>query len=275
MARGNAKRDVSAPGGTKWAAKSRETARVLALETSSPDCSVALYLAGEIHERCAPEPLAHARYALSLSDTLLAEAGLRLADLDLICFGRGPGSFIGLRVAAGMAQGLAYAADLPLAPISSLAALAQAAPGVRLLCAMDARMGQVYWAAYQRDSTGTVRLQDKESLCSPETVPRPPGSERDWIGVGDAWKACGPQLGARLGRHLAAVRKDHHRPRASGLLPLALDHLESGELLPPERGLPHYLREQVAHRPPTDTEGPGHAAVPPNSKKDSKLRTPS
>ncbi len=226
----------------------RKAARVLALETSTADCSAALYLGGELRERLAPEPLAHSRYALRLCEELLAEAGLRLNDLHLLCFGCGPGSFIGLRVAAGVAQGLAYATGIPLAPVSSLAALAQAAPGERLLCATDARMGELYWAAYRRGPNGAVRVQGEEALLSPKDVPQPPGRNA-WLGVGDAWEEHGRMLRARLGERLGGVETRHQRPRAAGLLPLALESLEDDTPPPPEQGLPRYLRDQVAHPP--------------------------
>ena len=128
-------------------------ARLLALETSSERCSVALWWEGALSERQVDLPREHNRQLLGLIEALMAEHDARFGELDAIAFGAGPGSFTGLRIACGVAQGLALGAEIGVLPVSSLAALAHAAalrhPQQRVLTAVDARMGEIYWCGYQ------------------------------------------------------------------------------------------------------------------------------
>ncbi|MDM8563559.1 tRNA (adenosine(37)-N6)-threonylcarbamoyltransferase complex dimerization subunit type 1 TsaB, partial [Candidatus Marithioploca araucensis] len=141
--------------------------KLLAFDASSPACSCALYLDGEITERYEIAPRQHAALILPMADELLTEAGLKPIELEGIAFGRGPGSFTGLRIASGVAQGIAFAADIPVAPISSLATLAQAAyienGAQKVLAAIDARMSEVYWGMYVIDKQGIMRCEGEES----------------------------------------------------------------------------------------------------------------
>src|SRR3569833_3307602 len=132
--------------------------KLLAIDTATEACSAALYLDGAVNKRYVLAPREHALLILPMIDELLRDANLSPLELDAVAFGRGPGAFTGLRIAAGVAQGIAYGADLPVVPVSSLAALAQGCyreRGVtRVLATIDARIGEVYWGAYRLGSDG-------------------------------------------------------------------------------------------------------------------------
>ena len=221
--------------------------RVLALETATEACSVALWLDGAIIERHEIAPRGHADRVLAMMEAVLAEGGVALRDLDGIGFGRGPGAFTGVRIAAGVAQGSAFGADLPVAPVSTLAALAR---GVlvedtteRVLAAIDARKGEVYWGAYQRAGDGTVISSVEECVVSPEQVPIPDGA--GWFGAGTGWGAYHVALSERLGDRLVGW-EDDRLPRARDVAALAAERLALGEGLPAEAAAPVYLRDRVA-----------------------------
>ena len=142
--------------------------KILALDTATEACSAALLSGdGSVYERHDIAPRRHAELILPMVDGILTEAGLGLNDLDAIAFGRGPGAFTGVRIAAGVTQGLALGAGLPVIPVSSLAALAQPALGKAaiVLPAIDARMGEVYWAAYESDQDGLVTALAGEQVA--------------------------------------------------------------------------------------------------------------
>lgn len=149
--------------------------KILALDAVTEACSAALWNDGEVRARYTVAPREHTRLILPMVDELLQEADLKLADLDLIAFDRGPGSFTGIRVTLSVVQGLAFATGLPVLPVSSLAALAQAAYRVngveRVLGLIDARMGELYWGKYQRDGALMV-LQDEEGVAPLAAIPR-------------------------------------------------------------------------------------------------------
>lgn len=225
---------------------------LLAFETSSSMGTVALSSASGLSERAIATPREQTDLMLPLVDELLREANLRLADLDAIVFGRGPGSFTGLRVSAALAQGLALAADLPVITVSSLQALAQRAwreLGITTsLACVDARMGEVYSAGYAvRD--GRAYLVGEERLGSPESVALP--SATAWSGP---WAAIGNGCAAHadaLAPLLAAAERlvPDLLPAARDLLPQAVEDFEAGRLLTPETALPVYLRNEDAwHR---------------------------
>jgi tRNA threonylcarbamoyladenosine biosynthesis protein TsaB len=130
---------------------------ILALDTSTEACSVAIWSDGAVTDRF-EYGTQHSERILAMVDELLAESGFALARFDAIAFGRGPGSFTGLRIGAGVAQGLAFGADIPVTPISSLAALAQGVDAPRVLAAFDARMNQVYCGAYVKNAQGIIEL---------------------------------------------------------------------------------------------------------------------
>jgi len=225
--------------------------RILAIETASEACSAALFVDGEVRERFEIAPRGHAALILPYAQSLLDEAGLALQQLDAIAFGRGPGSFTGLRIAAGMAQGIAFGADLPVVAVSTLAALAQGTlreHGVRqVMAALDARMKEVYWACYRGAEQGMVALMGDECVCDPAQVPLPGVGDR-WVGAGSGWAAYGEVLSARCGFPTADVYAQQ-QPHAADVARLAVRGLEQGEAVAAEQALPVYLRDNVADKP--------------------------
>lgn len=224
--------------------------KLLAIDTSTEACSAALLIANEISDRYRLAPREHTQLILPMIDELMREADLRPGDLDVVAFGRGPGAFTGLRIAASVAQGIAFAADLPVVPVSSLAALAQ---GVcremgyaRVLAAIDARIQEVYWGAYQRDERGLVRLCGEELICSPLQVPLPAGD--GWYGAGSGWKAYLAPLRQRLGVALNAWEGQRY-PLARDVAVLAAAEYLHGVAVDAEQALPVYLRDEVAFKP--------------------------
>jgi len=174
---------------------------------------------------------------------VLAEAGLTLKQLDAIAFGRGPGSFTGLRIGAGVTQGLAFGADLPVVPVSSLAALAQGLDVPKVLAAYDARMQQVYWGAYVRNTQGLMELAGSEIVIAPKDVPLPEGA--DWTGAGSGWDQYAGELSLRLGDKVKEWRRQCF-PRARYVAELGAAAFQAGQAVPPEQALPVYVRDEVA-----------------------------
>jgi tRNA threonylcarbamoyladenosine biosynthesis protein TsaB len=216
--------------------------KLLAFETSTEACSVALWLDGAVHERFELAPRRHAELALPWAQQLLAEAGVAKAQLDAIAVGRGPGAFTGVRLGVAIAQGIALALDRPVVPVSTLAALAWPAAGERILAAIDARMGEVYLAAFQRQGDG-LRLLQPEAVARPDAAALPEGD--GWHGVGTGFGAVDGTLPARLGARLASVDADA-LPHAGDVARLAAMAFARGEAVAPERLEPAYLRDKVA-----------------------------
>ena len=221
--------------------------KILALDTSTDACSAALLIGTEVREDFKLAPREHARLILPMVDGLLAEAGLRLSQLDAIAFGRGPGSFTGLRITAGVAQGLAFGVDLPVLPISTLAALAQGAHidlGLtRVLAALDARMNEVYWGVYQINGAGVMELHGEEQVSVPDKVVLP--LDGKWHGVGSGWKEHGAALRERCGALVQTVMPER-LPRARDIALLGVTTLQRGLAVSAEQALPVYLRNKVA-----------------------------
>ena len=221
--------------------------RILAIETATSACSAALLVEGEIRERYALAPRQHATLILPMIESLLVEAGITVAQLDAIAFGRGPGSFTGVRIAASVVQGIAFAADRPVVPVSTLAALAlggQRETGqARVLAALDARKDEVYWGSYLYTDDGTLELQGEEVVCAPAAIALPVAG--DWIGVGSGWDSYGPLLLQRLGERVVRMVPDLE-PRAADVARLSLDAFLQGRAVAPEQAIPVYLRNNVA-----------------------------
>lgn len=216
--------------------------KILALDASTEACSVALWTDGEVRERFETGNQ-HSERILPMVREILTEGGQALTQLDAIAFGRGPGSFTGLRICAGVVQGLAFGADLPVIPVSSLAALAQGADAPRVLAAFDARMHQVYWGAYVRNAQDIVDIVGEEKVLTPVQVPVP--DDAGWVGVGSGWDQYAASLSARLKNRVTAWRAQCF-PRARFVAQLGADLYEKGTVLKPEQALPIYLRDDVA-----------------------------
>ena len=224
--------------------------RLLALETATEACSVALWLDGEVVERFQLAPRRHAELALPWAGELLAAAGVARSQLDAVAVGRGPGAFTGVRLAIALAQGIALALDRPLLPVSTLAALAMRSGGERVLAAIDARMGEVYVAAYRRrDDLPPEPLPapygDERVLPPAEAALPADGASRDWHGVGTGFDAVEGTLRRQLGDRLASVAA-HELPHAADVARLGAAAFARGEAVAPERVEPAYLRNNVA-----------------------------
>ena len=226
---------------------------LLGIDTSNGACSVALWLDGECRQRYQVAPRGHGALLLPMVESLLAEAGMAATGLDALVLGRGPGSFTGLRIAAGVVQGLAFALDRPVVPVSSLAALAQGSldgegkPAMRVLTAFDARMGEVYWGVWQRDADGLVALLGSEAVLVPEQVAV--GLKHcDWIGVGEGWQAHREALlaaAAASGSRVTLMDEPLY-PAARHLLELGVAAWRRGESVDAAQAMPVYLRNKVA-----------------------------
>jgi len=218
--------------------------KLIAFDTSTEFCSAALWLDGATASREQHAGQSHSELLLPMIDRLLAEAGLKLAQLDAVAFGEGPGAFTGLRIACGVAQGLAFGADLPVIGVGTLLALAEAAGGERAVCAIDARMREVYHAAYRRDA-GEWRTVHAPSLCAPEQAPELPDGE--WTACGNGFAAYRDALLARYGGRLARIEAGRV-PHAREIARLAAPMLARGLGIAAERAAPVYLRDKVALR---------------------------
>jgi len=220
---------------------------LLALDTATEACSAALLANGGVRERFEVIGRGHAERLLPMADALLAGAGLAVGDLDAIAFGRGPGGFTGLRIAAGVAQGLAAGARLPVVPISNLAAVAAAAArdsgATHVLACLDARMGEVYWASFRRDGNALQAIGE-ERLSKPDHVlPPEPGP---WRGAGSGFAAY-PAIAERLGDRLAGSDAGL-LPHAADIARLAAVEFAAGRSVAAARALPVYLRDDVVHK---------------------------
>ncbi|MET0027461.1 MAG: tRNA (adenosine(37)-N6)-threonylcarbamoyltransferase complex dimerization subunit type 1 TsaB [Candidatus Thiodiazotropha sp.] len=224
--------------------------KILAIETATEACSAALLIDQEITLRHTVKPRGHSELVLGMMDELLTEAGMKITGLDALAFGRGPGSFTGVRIATGVIQGAALGADLPVVPVSTLAALAQR--GYRelgqscLLPAYDARMGELYWAAYRLGERGLVEPIIAEQVATADQVELP--DDGGWYGVGSGWGCCAEPLQARLGGQLLGFTDEFHCS-AEDVARLAVEDFRLGRAVAPELALPVYLRNQVAQKP--------------------------
>lgn len=216
--------------------------RILAFDTSTEYLSLALLLDGETLSRDLRAGQQHSELILPMTQALLAEAGVALRDLDCIAFGQGPGSFTGLRIGCGVAQGLAFGADLPLAPVSTLLALAQGSGHDSVVACLDARMGEVYHAIFQREQQAWLTMSDA-GLYSPQDVPAVEGDH--WAGVGSGFSAYHEQLSARYADRLQHIDGTRF-PHAQDIATLAAAMVEAGQTVAPEHAAPLYIRDKVA-----------------------------
>jgi len=223
--------------------------KILALDTSTEVCSIALQIGDEVLTRFDDSGQKNTDIILPMIDTLMAEAELKPQGLDLIAFARGPGSFTGVRVATGIAQGIAYGADLPVAAISTLAMLAQGAyekTGQSRICTInDARMKEVYASAYEFDSAGQGVEVLAERVCKPETLEALAWT--DGLLVGSGWGAYADKLESLLSATQFEIDQDI-KPEARYLLSIARGMQERDETVSAEQALPVYLRNNVAKK---------------------------
>lgn len=220
---------------------------LLAIETATETCSVALAMGEEVHEYYEHAPRRHAELLLPWVQQLMTQAGLGFGELDAIAFSRGPGSFTSLRIGIGIVQGLAWASDCPVVPVSSLAATAQAAATEGIssaLVALDARMEEVFTGAFALNERGVMAPLADERVCRPGDVELPGQPGVVGVGIGFARYDALVQLSSSL----AGTRSDLW-PKASTVIELARDWLLDNKPLPAEQAQPVYLRDNVASRP--------------------------
>jgi len=228
--------------------------RILALETSTEYCSVALWLDGVVTERCELVGQKHSELLIAMLDDLLQATGYKLQDMDGIAFGMGPGSFTGVRIACGAAQGLAFGAGLPVAGICTLQALAEASGKEKVIAALDARMSEIYHAAYEKHDDAWIAVSEP-CLCKPEEAPMVLGD--DWFCAGSGFAVHGEALNRRYAgqcrgtknscsgtgtarRAFAAV------PQAAAIAALGAALFAQGRGMDAAEALPLYLRDKVA-----------------------------
>lgn len=222
---------------------------LLALDTATEACSVALLHNGQVFSRYAVIPRLHAQSILPMISEVLAEAGIAKTDLQAIAFGRGPGAFTGLRIAVGVVQGLAFALELPVLPVSNLAAIAQRAyreqGAEQIAVAIDARMDEVYWGCYAVVD-GEVRLQGIEAVLAPERAELPRTAQGEWFAAGTGWQAYAQRLTVPV-----YGRDEQLLPDAQDVLTLARGMWQRGEAITAQAAQPIYLRDQVATPKPS------------------------
>lgn len=220
--------------------------KLLAVETATEACSVALIIDGEVHERYALAPKTHTQILLPMLDALMAEAGLKPQQLDALAFGCGPGSFTGVRIATGVIQGIAFGADLPVVPVSTLAALAQdffMHHSINVaFTAMDARIAEIFWGEYMRNADGFAQLMGNEAVLPPSEVPIP---DSQGAGIGSGWAIYHDILMSRLSAQVLQVESDS-LPRAAAVARLGAYHFGLGQAVSIEQAMPVYLRNKVA-----------------------------
>ncbi|CAM3995753.1 tRNA (adenosine(37)-N6)-threonylcarbamoyltransferase complex dimerization subunit type 1 TsaB [Xenorhabdus thuongxuanensis] len=220
--------------------------RILAIDTATEACSVALWNEGVVEAQFEISPREHTQRILPMVQAVLSKGGVSLQQLDVLAFGRGPGSFTGVRIGVGIAQGLALGAELPMVGVSSLKTMAQGAfrlkGATNVLVAIDARMGEVYWGQYTRNSQGEWQGNETEAVLKPEQVQEVMSSlSGEWAIAGTGWEAY-PQL---LESQLTLTASDITLPHAEDMLPLAIQMWEAGEVTAVEYAEPVYLRNEV------------------------------
>ncbi|MDR0807470.1 MAG: tRNA (adenosine(37)-N6)-threonylcarbamoyltransferase complex dimerization subunit type 1 TsaB [Enterobacteriaceae bacterium] len=228
--------------------------RILALDAATEACSVAIWNDGEIHALYELCPREHTQRMLPMVQQILLESGLKLSDLDALAFGSGPGSFTGVRIGIGIAQGLALGADLPVIGLSTLNTMAQGAfrmtGASQVLAAIDARMGEVYWGQYQRNTQGQWHVIGSEQVLPPEkvtellqsTVIHDESLDKTWATVGTGWQAY-PDMATSS--DIIFTDGKMLLPQAEDMLPLALERWNNGEVQAVEDVQPVYLRNEV------------------------------
>ncbi len=223
--------------------------KLIAIETATEACSAALWCDGEVREENDLAPNMHSARLLPMLQRLLAQAGVSLSQCDAVAFGRGPGSFTGLRIGVGTAQGLALGAELPLVGVSSLQALAQRHPHPCVLAAFDARMGEIYWCSYAPGPHGLMLPRQPVTVDRPSDIVVAPAPE--YLAVGSGCDRYTELLGRRLGgsrfRHVPGCH-----PHAADVARIAALDYTQGRTLSPEQANPEYIRNRVTAKAATE-----------------------
>jgi tRNA threonylcarbamoyladenosine biosynthesis protein TsaB len=215
---------------------------LLALDTSTEFLSLAIVKGSETFTFDVLAGQTHSQIILPQIQALLEAAGLQLKDLQGLAFGAGPGSFTGVRIAAGVAQGLGYGSNLPVVGVCTLMALAEASGASKVIACLDARMGEVYHAAYQKIAEEWQAVIEP-GLYKPNAVPAIQGS--GWVGAGSGWQTYGEQLSAIYAEQLTSTQPAL-LPSASAILQLAQPIFARGEAKPAHDAMPIYIRNRVA-----------------------------
>lgn len=220
---------------------------ILALETSTKLCSAAILSRNKFYESSQVTGHAHAELILPMVEMLMSEADVSLVQLDALAFGRGPGSFTGVRVATAIVQGLSFGANKPVVPVSSLMTLAACAyrtyKADKILACMDARMGQVYWCAYTATGKDRLTACTSESLTAPEDMHIPDAAT--WFRAGPGFMAYQKIFATHIGQAVSGV-DTALLPTAMDVAVLARAFLDEGRVVSAEAVLPVYLRDQIA-----------------------------
>lgn len=221
--------------------------KLLAFDTSTEYLSLAVQNAGEVITYDVLAGQTHSQIILPQIQALLQTAGLQLKDLQGIAFGAGPGSFTGVRIAAGVAQGLGFGGNLPVVGVCTLQALAEASGAAKVIACLDARMGEVYHAAYERTlgekTPGEWQTVMEPGLYKPDAVPEIKGN--DWVGAGSGWQTYGELLSNAYSEQIISTQPAL-LPIASAILKLAQPIFASGQAKPAHDAMPIYIRNRVA-----------------------------
>ena len=220
--------------------------RILALDTATPACSTALLSDRGAITREIETERGHAEHILAMVDAVLKEGGVELHGVDALAFGRGPGAFTGVRLAASVAQGLAFGAGLAVVPVSDLGAVAQRAFDLdarlqHVLVCNDARMQEVYWACFDRGATGLAVLTGAEHVSGVASIALPQVWQGAVGGAGRGFRLY-PQIGVNM--NLIGV-SDELLPRAAEIARLAWPEVMAGRTSSAEEAIPVYLRDDV------------------------------
>ena len=222
--------------------------KLLAIDTSTDACSVALFIDGEIREKFEIVPREHTKLILPMVDELLADAQIKPQHLDAVALSRGPGSFTGVRIATGVAHGIAFGADIPVVLVSTLAAIAQDVFNRHQVdlafTAMDARMDEIFWGVYQPNALGLAELIGEEVVTPADKVVYP---DIDGVGVGSGWSVHGDALSSHIGSHVKYVISDVW-PHAACVAQLGAYDFANGLAVPVDQAMPVYLRDKVAKK---------------------------
>lgn len=228
--------------------------KILAIDTSSEACSAALNINGEILTKFELAPQQHANYILCQIDQLVSESEVQLSQLDAIAFGKGPGSFTGLRIAAGVTQGIAYGSDLPVIGVSTLSALAQQCAIAQeqnlIFAAIDARMNEAYCSVYSTDDSGLVKPLMEEIVAKPSEL-KLPDTLDDKLPInriGTGFREFEKEFATLLEGFNLSICLQDKLPSAKEVSVLAINQFRNGAILKPELAIPTYLRNDVAKK---------------------------